>query len=292
MPIGDSFKCKDLNGAKMDYCVALSRICKSQMDKGASSFTIKLSDEKIEHLDSYDDCLDLAHFIASLGVPKSPTHTSPVHKKKLPLKKRKESPKQLASKCKKAGKEDSPEYIACKKIISSCEHPNKKGKYVLPFTTTSDKDDCIDLAIFYGKTSKSSTPKKTNDPTTKEDIEWKADGKTKFAASFARTGFKIEKSQKIHSKDITMLFNYDGAIKGVKIKIYYKLINKETGSYALKYKIFYINDKPKDINETDLTEEILLNTNDDTMNTPLAFCVTLKQTGNFSSIKSIKILKL
>ncbi|MBT3181853.1 MAG: hypothetical protein HN337_05005 [Deltaproteobacteria bacterium] len=290
--------CNPLSGEKRDYCMALDQQCDALLSGDKKSIKLDLMNGKSYNYTDIDLCRSFLKFQVTHGaVPPGfkeikrttggTTPTTTYTPKSTP------STDLVAKRCIAAVPVGVlPE---CQRLMSIC-YSKATGPYQLPTSsglqTIADQDQCFSLAIFYSKFSAPTTD--TTYISTDTKPGWTVNGKTTFAASFARVRFAPNKSEVIHTQKLTLPFHYGWTIKGIKITIAYKLQQRSDSRYAIRYNIYYGDTKvPDKITDMDLTRAVGFGFKaGDTMTDILSFGVTLGNEGDFGNIQSIDIVKL
>lgn len=290
--------CNKLSGTEREYCVALANSCVEQADKGKSRIALDLMDGTTEYFDNSSECMSFAKFKASLGAPKNfmrkranPSHRQGAIPRDLPKPSNTSHP--AFEKCLKFGPVGSPANESCRNLLGICTS-KETGPYSLPLdgkeTPIDSQEECISLALFYLKMN-NVRRRSASGGSTYDEAVWEVDNRTHFASTFADAGFSPEKADKIHIKPLTLLFNHDSEIRGIKIAIAYRLDELSDDTYSMRYRI-YRDQAPKSISDDDLEYSFSFKIDGDHIGDTLAFGVTLDSDGDFGDIDSIKIAKL
>jgi hypothetical protein len=121
---------------------------------------------------------------------------------------------------------------------------------------------------------------------------FKPDGKTMHAIGIKAAGFFPEISSNVRVEDLTLRFGYDWEIFGVEIRIAYRVERTGTGSYLLKYLILSPQDKREEIAAGELKDSISFRTDGPKILDPIGFGVTLRETGNFENVSSVRLVNI
>lgn len=285
--------CSDVSGdANRAYCDFLFLRCEQPPVGG--KIVLDTQDGQTHKFDNADGCKGFAKFRAQIGVPAGFTALTSGG-----------SPTGPGMTAPRSTDTSDPAFAQCKGLGQKCIDymgvcaAKKQGPYYLPpagSTPIMDQDHCKSLAVFYAGLE---TPKETAaTPGSMTAIQpdgaiWKADDRIRFARCFAKVGFSPSTKNKIHVESLTLLFAYGGGMKGIKIKIAYKVDHISGGTYRLRYHIYQDGDSvPKEPSDGILDSQIDFAVADRQITDTLAFGVTLYDVGKFNSIESIRIVKI
>jgi hypothetical protein len=285
-----------------DSCETFATSCVEQSASSPSSYSLETQSKSIG-VDDLRMCFMMSKRLAKFYKPKS-SGTSPAPKKKPVPKKpapkkappagvKTRTPRPEYGKCTAAGAVSSPAHETCMDYIDICL--DESAPYSLP---TAKKDikvekqsTCLLLAPRIASLGHSSTATKAGGGTlpagTTTVVKFAPDGKSKFANGFADVGFSPEVSDQTITSSFRMGFTYDGNPKGKKVRIEYTCKKGAGNSYTIRYKMF-LSDDTLIGSESEITFE----TSGSQIIDDLAFGIELHREGNFSSIKSLTIVKL
>ncbi len=267
-------------------CEIFATSCVEQSASSPSEYQLYTNKGPIK-VDTLDNCLMISKEIARFYKPQTDSKAKSTEKIEV------ETPKDRAeySRCKDLGKKTSPGHKKCMKIIDICL--DESAPYSLPMkgskVPAAKQSICLMMApqiaaLEYPSEVKSSPPIEETAPPEDKFI---VDGKTSFANRFYEAGFFPEISDEVVSKSIRLGFTCDESPRGKQVRIKYTCKKTSAEHYAIKYRIFLSDGK-----EVGSESEITFSTSDNKIIDDLAFGIKLGNSGDFSSVESIKIIKL
>jgi len=290
--------CRDLSEKQHDYCVSLAQSCNEQHDAGKKEIVLDLMNGRTVYFNDPEECRSFAMFRASVGAPKGfISRRRPAAIRTITASDEIPEPADTShpafKKCAEFSSPGSSAFKYCQMLLGICTSESR-GPYYLRYAggkaKVEDQDECISLALFYAELAGSSDSTASGASTREEEV-WKPDGETSFASSFSNAGFSPEKTDKLHVKALTLLFNHDSEIRGMKINIAYRTAHVSGDTWSINYRIF--RDKaPKEVSEDMLDNSFNFRVDDDRITDVLAFGVTLESVGDFGNVAAMEIVKL